>query len=522
MASPPVPPSLDPLSPLEAQLAPLARLPRGLWLQGLVNSNGLLEPRLAALEQLREELLAGALAPQADQRWPVGHPALPARDCIADLELAGYCRDQPELTDLILRSLLWHLDRIPDFLDRGATELQAAQLAVESFRADWSERQGELDELIYVLGELGDMVKNCRWDTMRGLLSNPGWREVLRIRKQIEHMPELVNLIRKLGRARQTDEDDDSNRVELTIEEEGQAPRPTRRQVCVPDLPGETRGIKRSGRIARMLPCEAALLLHPRLRLVWHARHFERALLTYDEQDHYEETRDLPAPVWRPTPQRAPQKRLQMGPILLCVDTSGSMQGGAETVAKATVLEAMRAAHAQRRPCYLYAFGGPDEVLELELKADAEGLQALTEFLGQSFGGGTDICGPLARAVDKLHETNWRAADLLIASDGEFGATAELAARLQQAKDEFGLYVQGILIGDRETIGMLELADHVHWVQDWRRYGSGPASPQPLHSKSLTAQYFPGALRGNDAVATVDGKSAAAAVARGDGAPKHS
>jgi hypothetical protein len=41
-----------------------------------------------------------------------------------------------------------------------------------------------------------------------------------------------------------------------------------------------------------------------------------------------------------------PEHRLEMGPLLLCVDTSGSMKGGAEAVAKATVLEAVRVAHA--------------------------------------------------------------------------------------------------------------------------------------------------------------------------------
>ena len=38
------------------------------------------------------------------------------------------------------------------------------------------------------------------------------------------------------------------------------------------------------------------------------------------------------------------------GPILLCVDTSGSMRGPRETVAKALALECMRAARAQVCP----------------------------------------------------------------------------------------------------------------------------------------------------------------------------
>ncbi len=41
---------------------------------------------------------------------------------------------------------------------------------------------------------------------------------------------------------------------------------------------------------------------------------------------------------------------------------------------------------------------------------------------------------------------------------------------------------------------MLELADDVFWVRDWRRYG-GYDVDSPVPTKSLTAIYFPGALR---------------------------
>ena len=50
------------------------------------------------------------------------------------------------------------------------------------------------------------------------------------------------------------------------------------------------------------------------------------------------------------------------GPILLCVDTSGSMRGPRELVAKALALECMRAAKEQERGCYVFAFAGPREV----------------------------------------------------------------------------------------------------------------------------------------------------------------
>ena len=271
--------------------------------------------------------------------------------------------------------------------------------------------------------------------------------------------------------------------------------------------------MRRSDRIARMLPAEAMLLGHPRLRLVWHARRAERTLLSYEDDDRMRETRLQPARVTVPRPGLQPAKRREMGPILVCVDTSGSMQGGAEAVAKATCLEAMRAAHAQRRACHVIAFGGPDELIDMELSLDAGGIAGLTRFLGQAFRGGTDICGPLEKVVAKIEEERWQLADLLVASDGEFGATPDIVARLRAAKRDAGLRVQGVLIGDRETVGFLEIADAIFPVRDWRKFG-GEATESPVHSHRLTALYFPGALRSEENRAATVAPEAAAAVVR--------
>ncbi len=478
---------------LEAPLAPLDRLPRGLWLGTLTHSHGRLVPRLEAVERLRRALVAGR-SPEAGAPWPRPSLARGLDGVLAALELPRHCAADESLTDLVLRSLLWHLDRIPDLVDGGATRDEAEAFALEAFAADWTERVGELSELVDVLGPLGDLLKSTRWDLLHGLLKSSGWQEVVRVRRLIEQVPDLVRVIRQLGRARETDHPDESRQASVQVMERGTALRRERRTVRVPDLPGETRGVRRSSRVARMLPAEAMLLAHPKLRLVWHARHAERTLLTYEDDDRFEDEVVREVPVWRASARRVPERRLELGPMLVCVDTSGSMQGGAELVAKAVVLEAVRAAHAQRRACHVFAFSGPGEVVDMPLAVDEGGLERLTRFMGQSFGGGTDIGAPLERALAMLDDEAWELADLLVASDGEFGATPEVAAAVASAKREKGLRVQGVLIGDRETFGMLELADDVFWVKDWRRYGGSDAR-SPVPSKGLTATYFPGGRR---------------------------
>ncbi|MEZ5609300.1 MAG: VWA domain-containing protein [Rhodocyclaceae bacterium] len=501
------PPRAQMFERLEAPLAPLERLPRGLWLWSLVHSQGALEARLPGIEALRTALLEGVLPSPA---WPGGALGEGIATTLTELDLHRYCAGRTALSDTVLRSLLWHLDLIVDYCDRGAETSAAEAMALECFAEDWRERTGMIDELGEVLGDPGD-IKTEHWDRLRGLLRSEGWREALRIRRLIEDLPGLARLIRGLGRSAPGEEFEDAPADGSAQEQITEAPRAETRVTRVPELPGETRGVHRSDRIARMLPSEALLLGHPRLRLVWHARRAERTLLSYEDDDRLRET--LPRPRPATLPQR--RRRLEAGPMLICVDTSGSMNGGAEAVAKAVVLEAARVAHAQRRPCHVFAFGGPDEIVELELGFEPAGLERLVRFIGQGFHGGTDICLPLARSLARLAELRWRQADLLIASDGEFGATAALAAAVDEAKATLGLRVQAVLIGDRETVGLLELADAVFWVRDWRRFGGSKAA-SPVHDKSLTALYFPGALRSpQNRAATVDGDRAARAVRSG-------
>jgi len=498
----------------EGRLAALDALARKLWLGGLTNSQGRLEPRLESLTALRAGILAGQLPPAATWLWPPAAIAAALEEAMAGLGLAHYCAGEDELCDTVLMSILFHLDFIVDYRDRGAGEAEAARMAIEAFAADWQERCGQFDELVEVFGLLPDDANSTRWDQIRGVLRSEGWQEVLRIRRLLERLPELARIIRGLGRTRPAEERDATMQTTVEVVDQAVAQRPERRTVRVPDMPGETRGVHRSDRIARMLPAEAMLLGHPLLRLVWHARRAERTLLSYEDDDRMQELRLHRSPVTRPRVGLKPGKRPDMGPILLCVDTSGSMQGGAEAVAKAVVLEAMRTAHAQHRPCHVFAFGGPEELLEMELALDGEGIERLTRFLGQAFHGGTDICGPLEKAIAKLEDQRWQLADLLIASDGEFGATRETVARLDAVKRRLGLRVQGVLIGDRESVGFLEIADEIHPVRDWRRYG-GSNVDSPVHSHRLTAMYFPGALRGAESQAAVSGEAASAAIRAG-------
>lgn len=471
---------------------------------------GTLAERVSGVRRWHDALLAGRLPP--DDSWPPAEIGAPVRQALADLGLTRFCKGQPELVDGLMKQILGAFMRQSDLLQSEVAarlhELEALErkritqekaqarrkkrparplvldpqtlqrlreqamqeAAQQAFGADgdlmtaWGERVRMWAEIADVFGDLGEMMGRG-WDMSCGVLRQTGWLDVLRLRKLIEQLPQLREIVRALGRLQLAQGEESIAEKILVpvrrVEEE-------RREVRTPLIPAEMRGLERSGEITRMLPVEALMLGHPKLRMLWHARRSERALLTYRiegieiepvqvEREGHEEIDGK-----RPRPER--------GPIFAVVDTSGSMQGLPEQVAKALVLEALRTAHAEKRRCFLYAYSGPGQVLEHELDLSANGIAQLLAFLGLSFGGGNDEAGMMTKVIARLKEEDWKKADVVFVSDGEWPVSASLVAAVKGARED-GTRFHGVQIGNRGQTGLHAVCDPVHVFQDWAAAG---------------------------------------------------
>ena len=474
----------------------LEALPRATWLPTLVAAVGRREDRLDGAAHWLEHLQAGAL-PAAEADFGDAAASAPLRRVVGELGLPALARGVSALAEQVLRTLLWHLDRIVD-LQPALSRAQAIARVAEEFAATWRLETVGLEQDLALLRELADGA-HLRWDQMRGQLRSREWQAARRAAERLATMPELVALLQRLGRREHSprpqrhaapDRPDPARRVPLRAV-----------TTRLPGAPGEITGIRFDSRLEHMLPSEALWLRHPLLKKLWRARQAEGRLLAHDTSALVVD--------WRPDPDgvaaaaSTPETQsLERGPVVLCLDTSGSMRGAPENIARAVVIAALRLAQASGRACRLLAFGGPGELVEHALGGDAAGLLATLAMMGQAFDGGTDVQAPIERAVERVHEAGWSGADLLIVSDGEFGCVRSTVDLLDRARAELGLFVQGVLVGDRETMGMLEVCDAIHWVRDWRRHadaadaaGHAPRAVEPpIHSRSLTALYFPNAL----------------------------
>jgi uncharacterized protein with von Willebrand factor type A (vWA) domain len=495
---------------LERNYAFLDECPENLFDDIVTLPIGTLPERVNGVRVWHDSLLAGQLPP--DDTWPPAEVSSPVRQALTELRLVRFCKDQPELVDVLMKEILGAFTRQADVLrsdvaarlhelealerDRLTQEKalprrkkrparliqldpqtlqrlreQATQEAAQressadgDLLAAWGERARAWADIADVFGDLGEMMGRG-WDMSCGVLRHTGWLDLIHLRKLLEQLPQLRDIVRALGRLHVAKEGESIAEKILVpvrrIEEE-------RREVRTPLIPAEMRGLERSGEIARMLPVEAMMLGHPKLRMLWHARRSERALLTYRvegieiervqvERDGHEEVEGK-----RPRPER--------GPIFAVVDTSGSMHGMPEQVAKALVLEALRTAHTEKRRCFLYAYSGPGQVLEHELDLSSDGMGRLLQFLGLSFGGGNDEAGMMAKVVARLKEENWKKADVVFVSDGEWPASASLVAAVKGARDG-GTRFHGVQIGNRGRTGLHAICDPVHIFQDWANAG---------------------------------------------------
>ncbi len=84
----------------------------------------------------------------------------------------------------------------------------------------------------------------------------------------------------------------------------------------------------------------------------------------------------------------------KMGPIIICLNTSGSMSGASENIAKALTLCLSSRAVSQKRKCYLINFSTSIKTLDL---TPPKGIRDLIDFLKMSFHGGNDVAPALYR-----------------------------------------------------------------------------------------------------------------------------
>ncbi|MTI29902.1 VWA domain-containing protein, partial [Xanthovirga aplysinae] len=208
-------------------------------------------------------------------------------------------------------------------------------------------------------------------------------------------------------------------------------------------------GLHESDDVAHLLPSEAALLGEEDTEILFYKKFVEKKLQAFELKG-----RDVVKRKERFQEEKSKEKPIDKGPLIICVDTSASMLGEAERMAKTLSLALLRLALKEERKCYLIAFSKKIQTLEMsELKAS---LPALMKFLSLSFLGGTDATPALEEAVRKFYEEDFQKADLLFISDGKIPPiNQQTLSRIRLCKEKGNAFFS-LVIGRKPSLSLFK------------------------------------------------------------------
>lgn len=149
------------------------------------------------------------------------------------------------------------------------------------------------------------------------------------------------------------------------------------------------------------------------------------------------------------------------GPIVLCYDGSGSMEGNKILETKAHIVAIIEIARQQKRNMVLIQFSSKDEPLIIkELSPVNVTPSDVFEIYDTFIRGGTDFEKPLNKALEYLTKSSYKEGDILFITDGFCEISTKFIDRFSLAKiqNRFKLYsiiIQGQTYHDYGDLGVL-------------------------------------------------------------------
>jgi len=180
--------------------------------------------------------------------------------------------------------------------------------------------------------------------------------------------------------------------------------------------------------LANLLPSELMLLADPATEDEFIQRFAEKRLMQYDLRG---------------------VEREGQGPIVVCIDESGSTAGTVEMWEKGIALSLFAIARREKRAFAIVHFGNPNEITVRKWAKAKDATPAeLVEMAQHFFNGGTDFDRPLREAVKVMDDAAFKKGDIIFITDGEAQISDEfLHGEFTRVKREKDFHVISVVIG---------------------------------------------------------------------------
>lgn len=275
-----------------------------------------------------------------------------------------------------------------------------------------------LDDISQKYEEVKDFLASCHSASFSYAELRACADDFAALAAQLQNNAQIKELARKMGR-------------DYISEEK-------KKQVRIPQASkSEIHGTYRSDDVMRVLPSELLNLDDETLETLFYARLLEKNLLSYELQGttfiNGEETET---------------SKKRTGPVVACLDTSGSMQGTPLLKAKALLLAIANILKQEDRSLHVLLFGSTGEIREFSMAGQNDSV-GLLKFLQQGFGGGTDFETPLSHAFKIIaSQKDYKKADVLMISDGDCSLSAVLTGTVRLQKEILNCMVYSVLCAD--------------------------------------------------------------------------
>ncbi len=313
----------------------------------------------------------------------------------------------------------------------------------------------EYQRLFDLISPFADSVGRY-WDMSRGLWEDAGFDILEKYRDLLEDEHSLRELADMLGKMREAALITEEETIENVIV----------RQEWLQDdhQRAEITGVHESDDLNHVLSSEIGLLGDPLTETVFFKKFAEKELQTF----RFEHRRLEPHPEKFTEVSRKVRKR-EKGPFILCVDTSDSMSGDPERIAKVLCFAILKMAAQDNRRAFLINFSVG--VKTIDLYDLSRSLDDLIAFLRMSFHSGTDMTLALHEVFRQLESESYRDADVLVISDFIlYRFEAAQQARIRHHQQQRGTQFHSLVLSERPNEEVIACFD-TNWQYDPRQKG---------------------------------------------------
>ncbi len=192
--------------------------------------------------------------------------------------------------------------------------------------------------------------------------------------------------------------------------------------------------------VKHLLPIEMAVMAQKSTETLFYKRYVSHQLQLFANRPKMESTE-------KKIVKQKEKPRLEKGPIIVALDTSGSMSGHPIKIATTLLFKLLKMARIQNRNCFLITFSIRTKSIDL---ATMTSWSQLEKFMHNHYSGGTDGEEMLNKAIEMLQSKNYAMADVLIISDFYFPRPRHLTTENINKEKSKGTCFYGLQVGQQK------------------------------------------------------------------------